>query len=170
MLTLPRLGNRISRMQEQEATLLKDLLTQTNVLSLGILVDGAPYVGLLPFVLAADYHSLIIHASGLAIHSRGLQPAAPFSALIHAAERPGSDPLQLPRVTFQGTVVLFEKETDAYRDASELYISRFPQSRQTFLLDDFNLYGLQIRSGRLVAGFARTVNLGVHHLEKLKES
>ena len=61
-------------MEQEELSLVKKLLTDCRVLSLGVLVDGKPHVGLLPFVSAADYRSALVHASQLARHSRGLQP------------------------------------------------------------------------------------------------
>jgi hypothetical protein len=86
-------------MDPEELSLVRKLLTETRVLSLGVLVDGGPHVGLLPFVTAEDYRSALIHASQLARHSRGLQPGSPFSVLIHAADDPDIDSLQVPRVT-----------------------------------------------------------------------
>ena len=156
-------------MRKDEARLLKNLLTQPSVLSLGVLVEGEPYVGLLPFMVSDDYRELLVHASGLALHTRGLSPGASFSALIHAGEHPGADPLQLPRVTLQGRVRVPEKGTEEYRQASELYQSKFPQSAQTFFLGDFHLYLLQIVRGRLVAGFGRTVNINEEHLAGLRD-
>jgi hypothetical protein len=46
------------------------------------------------------------------------------------------------------------------------YLTRFPDATVTFQLGDFELYRLQIRSGRLIAGFAATVNLRRETLEK----
>lgn len=65
--------------------LLVELLTGQRVLALGVLVEGAPYVGLLPFVLKPDFGGALVHASKLARHSVGLVPGAPFAALIHGA-------------------------------------------------------------------------------------
>ena len=142
-------------------------MTVPSVLSLGVLVDGEPYVGLLPFAATPDFGGLFIHASGLALHTRGLLPGAPFSALIHEPEQSGVDPLQLPRVTFQGKVQLLEQGSLEYGQASQIYQSRFPESARTFLLGDFHLYRLQISRGRLVAGFARTININTDHLAGL---
>lgn len=156
-------------MQNEEQQLLKELLTNINVLSLGVLIDQSPYVGLLPFAGSADFCELFIHASRLALHTRGLSDGAPYSALIHAPEQPGSsDPLQLPRLTVLGTVRVLQRDSEGWISARELYIRKFPQSEQTFLLGDFNLYALDIVRGRLVAGFARTVNINKDHLRSLR--
>ena len=157
-------------MEQEELSLVRELLTETRVLSLGVLVDGRPHVGLLPFVSAADYRSALIHASQLARHSRGLQPGSPFSVLIHAADVPNIDSLQVPRVTISGTVQLVaqaDSDFDAWRQA---YIDRFPSSEQTFLLGDFNLYRLHFEWGRLVSGFARAITLSPDSFRELSAS
>ena len=87
------------RMQPKERKILNNLLSDTRVLSLGVLVDEKPHVGLLPFVVADDFQSALVHASQLAHHSRGLQPGLPFSIMIHSHDDPGKDALQLPRVS-----------------------------------------------------------------------
>jgi len=56
-------------MEQEELSLVKKLLTECRILSLGVLVDGKPHVGLLPFVSAADFRSALIHASQLARHT-----------------------------------------------------------------------------------------------------
>src|SRR5512135_431833 len=73
-------------MNAEDTTLLRQLLHGSRVLALGVLVDGAPYVGLLPYASSADHRALLVHASGLARHSRGLGDGAPFSALVHGPE------------------------------------------------------------------------------------
>lgn len=157
-------------MQPQDRDLLKNLLAETRVLSLGVLVDGAPHVGLLPYVVAPDFGSALVHASQLARHGRGLQPGAPFSLLIHGADDPAGDPLQVPRVTISGTVRHVARSDRDWAAARRSYIDRFPTSEQTFLLGDFNLYRLVFEWGRLVAGFARAVNLGPESFSALSGS
>lgn len=146
-------------MEQEELSLVRELLTDRRVLSLGVLVDGRPHVGLLPFVAATDYCSALIHASQLARHSRGLQPGSPFSALIHASEEQQQDALQVPRVTIWGTVQLVAQADGDFESLRKSFIDRFPSSEQTFHLGDFNLYRLQFEWGRLVSGFARAITL-----------
>ncbi len=50
-------------MKSEDRDLLNDLLTEARVLSLGVLVEGAPYVGLLPFAVSEDKGSALVHAS-----------------------------------------------------------------------------------------------------------
>ncbi len=144
-------------MDPEELNLVKKLLTDCRVLSLGVLVDGKPHVGLLPFVAATDFRSALIHASQLARHSRGLQPGSPFSALIHAGDEQPNDSLQVARVTISGTVQLVAQADADFEISRQAFIDRFPASAQT--LGDFNLYRLHFEWGRLVSGFARAITL-----------
>ena len=146
-------------MEPEELGLVKNLLSDCRVLSLGVLIDGKPHVGLLPFVTATDYRSALIHASQLARHSRGLQPGSPFSALIHASDEQQIDALQVPRVTISGTVQLVAQADADFDSSRQAFIDRFPSSAQTFQLGDFNLYRLHFEWGRLVSGFARAISL-----------
>ncbi len=153
-----------------EATLatVKQLLTGPKVLSLAVLVDSQPVIGMLPFALAPDFGGLIVHASGLARHTKGLGEGAPFEALIHAAEAPDSDPLQLPRVTLRGQVTLPARGSEAYAADERTYLERFPSAANTMALGDFRFYRLTIEGGRLVAGFAQAFNLSRDTLQKLR--
>ena len=147
-------------MNPEEQNLLEELLTENRVLSLGVMVDGRPHVGLLPFVVADDRQWALVHASQLARHSRGLQPGSPFSILIHAADHPDADPLQLTRVSISGTVQHVAQVDADYEASREAFIDHFPSSELTFTLGDFNLYRLHFERGRLVSGFARAITLG----------
>jgi nitroimidazol reductase NimA-like FMN-containing flavoprotein (pyridoxamine 5'-phosphate oxidase superfamily) len=146
-------------MKSEDREVLRHLLTEVRVLSLGVLVEGEPYVGLLPFVVGHDFQSVLVHASDLAKHSRGLQEGSPFSFLIHGTDEPDGDPLQVARVTISGTVHQVARTEEEYPRLRDAYIDRFPTSERTFMLGDFYLYKLQFERGRLVAGFARAVNL-----------
>jgi hypothetical protein len=141
-------------MNAEDAKVIRSLLGE-RVLSLGVLVDGAPHVGLLPFAVGERAASIVVHASGLARHTRGLARGAPWSALVHGPDAPDRDPLQVARMTLQGEVEPLEPGSPGYDGARARYLARFPDSAQTFALPDFGLYALRIRGGRLVAGFAR---------------
>jgi putative heme iron utilization protein len=154
-------------MNDTDRALVRELLTQRRVLALALLVNGKPHVGLLPFVLKPDFTGLLIHASRMARHSQGLLPGAPFSALIHSADTPDADPLQIPRLTLEGEVHVFERDSPAYSAARTVYLKRLPQSDITFELADFSLYELRLRSARLVAGFARAANVPLDVLHEL---
>lgn len=146
-------------MKAEQRAVLNDLLTRERILALGVLVDGAPYVGMLPFALYPGYTSLIIHASDLARHSRGLGDGAPFSALVHAADAPSLDPAQVPRVSLEGVVRRLERGSADYVAAREVYVAKLPDSEGLFSLSGFALCSLEIERGRFVAGFGEVRNL-----------
>jgi len=156
-------------MTPEDRAQLRDLLADQRVLSLAVLVDGAPYVGLLPFAMLPGFSAALVHASALAKHTAGLKEGAPFSLLIHQPDHADADPQQLPRVTLQGHVRLVGKESAEYMTGRSLYIAKFPDSQQTFDLGDFNLYALVIESGRFVAGFGRIYNVTSEMLRNLDE-
>jgi putative heme iron utilization protein len=155
-------------MKAEDREILRALFREVRVLALGVLVDGEPHVGLLPFVVADDFGSALVHASQLAKHSRGLKPGSPVCVMIHAADDSEGDPLQVARVTLSGTVRHVAKSDGDYRSSRQAYIDRFPTSEPTFSLGDFNLYRLTFERGRLVAGFARAVNLRPESLAEMR--
>jgi hypothetical protein len=154
-------------MSDKNDDLLRELLTGQSVLALGVLVEGRPYVGLLPYALNPDFSGAVVHASKLARHTVGLVTGASFAALVHKADRGDADPLQLPRVTLQGTVRQLERGSAEWMEAQRLYLRRFPTSEQTFSLGDFELYELRFLEGRLVGGFARAVDISPETLARL---
>jgi hypothetical protein len=147
-----------------EAELLRSLLTRERMLSLGVLVDGQPVVGVLPFLVLPGSGSLLIHASRLARHGQGLFPGAPFGAAIQSPDHPDQDPLRLPRFTFEGRVEpLSEDETQVAR---EVWRTRFSSAAMTVELGDFAFWWLRIASGRLIVGFGRALNIGTSQLQE----
>lgn len=134
---------------------LQALLEGERVLALAVLVEGRPHVGLLPYARTADGTALLVHASRLARHAQGLRDGAHFSALVHAADRGDADPLQLPRVTLEGTVHALSRESAAWAAARDRYLARLPTAVVTFGLGDFALHALRVERGRFVAGFAQ---------------
>ena len=111
---------------------------------------------LLPYVPLPDFSAVLIHASALARHTKGLLQGAAYSILIHDRVE---DPLQLIRVSFEGQVESGIKDSAEYATSRELFIERFPDGEVLFTLSDFNLYSLPLRHGRFVQGFARAVDV-----------
>lgn len=148
---------------------IRGLLQSERVLSLAVLRDGAPYVGLLPYVLIPDFSAVIVHASRLALHSAGLTDGAPFSVLIHAPDLPAGDPLQIGRISLHGTVETVRRDSRDHAVGKDLYVRRFPASARTFGLADFQLYRLNFEGGRYVGGFARAQSLGPKDIRALSE-
>jgi hypothetical protein len=147
-------------MDRQVLEAIRELMTAHSVLSLAVLVDGDPEASLLPFALRPDFGAVYVQASGLARHSRGLQPGARVGVLIHDHDTPEADPLQVRRMTVQATVAVLDRESEAFAAARETFVARFPGAELTLSLGDFNLYELTFGRGRYVAGFAQAFNLG----------
>jgi putative heme iron utilization protein len=107
-----------------------------------------------------DFGAVYVQASGLARHSRGLQPGARVGIMIHDSETPGGDPLQTLRMTVQAAVTVLDRDSEAFAAARDIFVARFPGAEMTLDLGDFNLYELEFGRGRYVAGFAQAFSLG----------
>lgn len=138
---------------------LRTLLDTERVLTLAVLVDGAPAAALLPFVATADYAAVLLQASGLARHTRGLIDGAAVGVAIHVPVTADRDPMQIPRLTVQATVRVVPRDTHAFADAAARLAGRFPAAAMTLTLPDFQLCALELGRGRYVEGFARAFNV-----------
>jgi hypothetical protein len=147
----------------------RDMMTSHRVLGLAVLVDGDAEASLMPYALRPDYGAVYVQASGLARHSRGLQPGARVGVLIHENEVPDADPLQIRRMMMQAVVAVLDRESDAFAAAHDLFVARFPGAEVTLSLGDFNLYELQLGRGRYVAGFAQAFNIGPETFREIAE-
>ncbi len=150
-------------MNDEDQVLLSHVLRGSPVLALGVLVEGRPYVGQLPFAVWAERSALLIHVSALARHSRGLAEGAPFSALIGGE---GEDPFQIPRLSVEGEVHRLERGSPEYEEARAVFLDRLPSGSGHFALGDFALIELRLTKARFVAGFARAYNLTASHLRQ----
>jgi hypothetical protein len=146
---------------------IRGLLEGPRVLSLAVIVEGDPEAALMPFALRGDYGAVYVQASGLARHARGLQPGGRVGVLIHANETPDVDPMQLPRISVQATVIVLDKTDAAFASAAARFIERFPGAEMTLGLEDFNLYELTLGRGRYVEGFARAFNVGADTFKEI---
>jgi putative heme iron utilization protein len=152
-------------MEDRELLLLKSLLTESRIATLAVTVDGSPFASLVPFALTPDAGTALIHASGLAQHSKGLGDGSPYSLLIHEADiQPESNPAQLARVTFTGSVQSIIRDSESYQKAKVMYLAKFPKSTITFQLGDFVLYALHVENTRFVAGFGKAFDLSLADL------
>ena len=97
---------------------------------------------------------------------RVLAPGAPFAVLIQGPDAPELNPGEIPRVRLSGRAEQVPRDSAGYPAARAAYLARFPDGAVTFTLGDFELYRLPFDSGRLVAGFARTVNLRAETLRR----
>jgi putative heme iron utilization protein len=154
-------------MLKSTARLIRALFDGERVLSLAVLVDGAPFAGLLPFVPLPDYTGVLIHASKLSKPSAGLGAGARAAVLLHEQDGPDKDPLQIKRVSFECDVHPLARDSEPWAAGRERYLARFPASRITFRLSDFTLHRLEFRQGLLVAGFGRAMEIAPQDIAKL---
>jgi putative heme iron utilization protein len=154
--------------QAEQLAVLKGLLSRQRVLALAVVVDGEPVIGMLPFASSPDFSALIVHASRLARHTRGLRDGAAFEALVHALEAPELDPLQIPRAMLQGRVVTLPDEGPEADAARTAYLGKLPSAEITLGLGDFRFFRLEIERGRLVAGFAQATGITKETLRQLR--
>ena len=155
-------------MSADQVEALRELLTASRVLSLALIVDEAPVNGLLPFAVTPDYRALVVHASRLARHTKGLNDGAPFDALLHEPVVDGVDTLQVKRVTLRGLVRVPEDGTPAHDSLRRVYLMKYPEAEPITALGDFAFYVLLIEGGRLVTGFGAAANVTRETLEKLQ--
>ncbi len=146
---------------------LRTLLDTERVLTLAVLVDGDPVAALLPFVVTADYTAVLVQASGLSRHTRGLVDGATVGVAIHVPATPDRDPMQIPRLTVQATVRVVERDTHAFAAAATRLAARFPAAAMTLTLPDFQLCALELGRGRYIEGFARAFNVNAETFRAL---
>lgn len=146
-------------MNSESRAHLKQLLEGQRVLSLAVVIDGEPHIGLLPFAVLPDHIGVLVHVSNLAKHTKGLEAGGPIAVLVHQSEEAVSDPLQVPRVSMQGEAVELRRGSAEYESGKALFLSRFPEATVTFGLGDFRLFELKFLSGRYIEGFASAMDI-----------
>lgn len=157
-------------MTPEDSARLGGLLLGQRLVALGVVAEGEPIVGLLPYAVADDRAALLVQSSALAQHSRGLVAGAPWSGVIHEPDAAGMDPLQVPRLQLEGVVDPLRGDRPELEAAARAFVGRFPQAEMTLQLPDFTLFRLEIRSGRMVLGFGRALNLSADHFRGLSRS
>jgi putative heme iron utilization protein len=151
----------------EEAARLAELLLTQRLIALGVVIDAAPVVGLLPYAVADDRRALYVQASRLARHTRGLTAGAAWSGIVHEPDDGAVDPLRVPRLQLEGVVEPLGGEHPEFRAAARTFLRRFPQAAATLQLADFGVYRLELRSGRMVLGFGQALNLSREHFEAI---
>jgi hypothetical protein len=148
----------------EDSARLQELLLGQRLLALGVVAEGEPIVGLLPYAVSDDGRALVVQSSRLARHSRGLLAGAPWSGIIHEPDSARTDPLQVPRLQLEGVVDPLGGDRPEFAPSARAFLGRFPHAARTLALPDFTLYRLEIRGGRLVLGFGRALHLTSDHL------
>ena len=157
-------------MTPEDRSNLEKLLVGQRLIALGLVVDGEPVVGLLPYAVAADRSALYVHASRLARHTEGLKAGGRWSGVIHEPDSPETDPLQVPRLVLEGSVTPLLGGSPEMEEGLRALLSRFPGAAMTLSLPDFTLYRLSLESGRMILGFGRALNLSASHFGALPKT
>jgi len=157
-------------MTPEDSARLGGLLLGQRLVALGVVAEGEPIVGLLPYAVTEDRTALVVQSSSLARHSRGLAAGAPWSGMIHEPDSAETDPLQVPRLQLEGIADPLGGGRPEFPAAARAFLGRFPQAAMTLQLPDFTLYRLEIRGGRMVLGFGRALNLSGDHFRGIPRS
>jgi heme iron utilization protein len=157
-------------MTPEETSRLAELLLGQRLIALGVVVEGAPVVGLLPYAVAADRRALYVQASALARHSRGLQPGARWSGIVHEPDSGDAAPLRIPRLQLEGTVEPLPGQHADFAAAARTFLQRFPEAAAPLQLADFSFYRLELHGGRMVLGFGQAINLSRTHFDAIASS
>ena len=107
-------GQGLPSMIKRTVASICELIDEQRLLALAVVVDGSPYAGLLPYAVLPNRAGVLVHASALAKHSRGLSAGGPATVLLHEPYGPDKDPLQIKRVTFECLVHPLERKGEAW--------------------------------------------------------
>jgi hypothetical protein len=154
----------------EDAARLGELLLGQRLIALGVVADGAPIVGLLPYAVSEDRRALYVQASALARHTRGLVAGARWGGLIHEPDTGEADPLRIPRLQLEGVVEPLVGSHPELQPAARAFPRIFPQAAATLQLSDFGLHRLELHGGRMVLGFGQAINLSPEHFAGLARS
>jgi putative heme iron utilization protein len=116
--------------------------------ALGTLMDGAPYVSLVPVAFDSDGSPLLL-LSRLAQHTKNLL-ADPRVSLLFDGTAGLEEPLTGPRLTVLGSAAPCSDPR-----ALERYLALHSSAATYAGFSDFDLYKVTIGRGHLVAGFGK---------------
>ncbi len=140
---------------------LRSLLHSQRVASLGTIgEDGAAFISMVPYAIEQDLGCLVIHVSGLAVHTRNLLARPRVSLMVMKPEVHGAPVHALPRVTLDGLAAVPEPASDAWQRCRGAYLLRFPEAQLMTQLADFRFVQVELNGARQVAGFgsARSID------------
>ncbi|MBW8329646.1 MAG: pyridoxamine 5'-phosphate oxidase family protein [Thiobacillus sp.] len=146
-------------MNPAQVQTLRDLLCFQEVVALGTLHQGQPYVSMVPFALRPGSMDFIIHVSQLAAHTKDMLAHPQVSLLVIAPPTPEVMAQELARITVQGEAVQLAGGTPGHAAAKAAYLTRFPQSEMMFGFSDFSLFAIVPASIRFVGGFAQATTI-----------
>jgi len=138
-------------MDENARNTLRLIMQSTSVGALGTIGDDGPLVSMVPVALGEK--RILIHVSGLALHSEQMRRNPRVSLMMMEPQVVGSNALATPRISFAAEAQPIEKGTATYDEAKRIYLRRHPGAEMLFGFGDFALFELVITGARFVAGF-----------------
>lgn len=146
---------------------LVQLLRRRSTAALGTLRDGAPFVSMVPYAIAADGSGFVVHVSKLAAHTKDMLSDTRVSLLVAEAEGNGKSALALARVSLRGTARRMPSGSPDLSGCRAAYLARFPEAAQMFDFADFSIFLIRPVSVRFVAGFGEAQSLSAETLAQL---
>ncbi|MBT3583641.1 MAG: hypothetical protein HN509_01935 [Halobacteriovoraceae bacterium] len=114
---------------------------------------GYPFGSLTPYALDGKNYPILL-VSDLAQHTKNMIEDPKVSLTI--AEESDDDKKQtLGRLTYLGTAQKIEESDADFKEVSNIYLSRFPESKSYFEAHNFFFYRLNFFRGRLIEGFGK---------------
>lgn len=144
---------------------LAQLLRQRSTAALATLRDGAPFVSMVPYALAAD--GFVVHVSKLSAHTKDMLVDAHVSLLVAEAEGGGKSPLALARVSVQAMAQRVASGSSRLPRLRAAYLARFPEGEQMFGFADFSIFLIRPVAARFVAGFGQAHSLSAESLARI---
>lgn len=147
------------------------LLLTRRTAALGTLTNqGLPFVSLVPFAIAPELQSIVIHISELAAHTRYLMQRPNASLLINQGEQDGEPVHELPRATLQTRASQLIRGDQNWDLARQAYMARFPDAEFMTSFQDFHFFSLAIVRVRHVAGFGAAHSVEPEKIRQLLKS
>jgi len=154
-------------MESQVGHELVRLVRDQRIASLGTLLDGHPLVSLVLFDANLDLSAFHIYVSQLAQHARALSQSPKVGLMIAAPDSHSRNPQTLARLSIQGFADPIDLHSQAFEEARESYLRKFPQSEISFQLGDFFFVRIQPTSARFISGFGAIHDLTVQDISSL---
>ena len=154
-------------MDRQAEQTLAQLIRLARIAALGTLHAGEPNLAMVAYAFANDFSAFYIHVSRLGRHTTDMETDPRVSLLITEVDDNRPDPQTLVRVSIRGIAGILPRTNAGYAAIKGIYLARFPEAEQFFQLGDFNIWQIQPKGGRFVAGFGRAFNLVPEALRKV---
>lgn len=148
-------------MDRETFRLLRSLIRERSTVALATLHEGRPFASLVSYAIHVEGGRLrlVTHVSRLSAHTRDMLANPEVCLLIAAPENAADPPQALPRVSIAARATFIDRADADHELLARCYLDRFPKAADWFGLGDFSIVALEPTGGRLVAGFARAMNV-----------